>query len=59
MCCRFELLGTLLLFVQGLHDRHAQKRATRAPAPSKPLTRRPKPADDPLHHQSHHPPTPT
>jgi hypothetical protein len=29
MCCRFELLGTLILFIQALTDRRAQKRAAR------------------------------
>lgn len=32
MCCRFELLGTLLLFYQSLTDRRAQRRATAAQA---------------------------
>ncbi|KAJ4294878.1 hypothetical protein N0V88_005117 [Collariella sp. IMI 366227] len=29
MCCRFELLGTLILFFQALSARRAQKRAAR------------------------------
>jgi hypothetical protein len=46
MCCRFELLGTLILLIQAFHDRRAQKRAA-----ARPTKRRTRPNADHLHYQ--------